>query len=214
MPAPNRDRRSFLKSAGSAAAATTSLAYFPWTEKSFANESKNDRPIIGGIGLGGMGSGDCQGHSGFGDIVAIADVDQEHAERAKNDERIGKGKADIYSDYRELLDRSDIDVVSIATPDHWHVKIAVEALLAGKHVFCQKPLTLTLEENQLIRNACKQHSDQVFFVGTQQRSSRDKFLRGSIWFKKACLEISARSPWASTAVPWGGRSQNRIHRQI
>jgi FixJ family two-component response regulator len=50
-----------------------------------------------------------------------------------------------------VLDRDDIDVVSIVTTDHWHVKIAIEALQAGKHVFCQKPLSLTLEENQLCR---------------------------------------------------------------
>ena len=128
MPSSRPNRRSFVKTAGSTAAAAGALAYFPWTEKSFANQSKNDRPQIGGIGLGGVGSGDCKGHANFGDIVAIADVDQKHAERAKADPRIGKGKADIYGDYRELLDRNDIDVVSIATPDHWHVKISVEAL--------------------------------------------------------------------------------------
>lgn len=183
----NSTRRSFLKTTGTAAAAAGSVAYFPWTEKSFANQSKNDRPVIGGIGLGGMGSGDCRGHASFGDIVAIADVDEGHAQRAKNDGRIGKGKADTYSDYREVLDRNDIDVVSIATPDHWHVKIAVEALQAGKHVFCQKPLTLTLEENQLIRNACKKYSDQVFFIGTQQRSDRGRFLRAVNMVQKGLL---------------------------
>ena len=99
MQCPRPNRRSFLTTSGSIAA-TSSLAYFPWTKKSFANQSKNDRPLIGGIGLGGMGSGDCRGHAGFADIVAIADVDRKHAERAKADPRIGRGKADIYGDYR------------------------------------------------------------------------------------------------------------------
>lgn len=182
--ATQRTRREFLHTA---AATAGSVAYFPWTQKSFANQSKNDRPRIGGIGLGGMGSGDCRGHARFGDIVAVADVDTKHALRAAAEEGIGKGKAAVYADYRELLDRDDIDVVSIATPDHWHVKIAVEALMAGKHVFCQKPLTLTLEENQLIRNACQKHPDQVFFIGTQQRSSRDKFLRAVNMVQKGLL---------------------------
>ena len=183
----NSNRRRFIKQSAATAVATSATAYFPWSEKAFANESKNDRPIIGGIGLGGMGSGDCRGHARFGDIVAVADVDQKHADRAKADERIGKGKADSYSDYRKILERNDIDVVSIATPDHWHVKIAIEALQAGKHVFCQKPLTLTLEENQLVRNACRKFDKQVFFIGTQQRSDRNKFLRAVNMVQKGLL---------------------------
>ena len=186
MSSLKNTRRVFMQSAATASACASTV-YFPWTEKTFANESKNDRPSIGGIGLGGMGSGDCRGHAGFGDIVAIADVDQKHAERANADERIGKGKADLYQDYRRLLDRKDIDIVSIATPDHWHVKIAVEALLAGKHVFCQKPLTLTLEENQLIRAACRKHPEQVFFIGTQQRSDQRRFLRAVNMVQKGLL---------------------------
>ncbi len=184
MPKPlNSSRRSFLQTA----AAATSVVYFPWSETAFANSSKNDRPVIGGIGLGGMGTGDCHEHSRFGDFMAVADVDSNHADRAKNDERIGKGKATAFSDYRRILDNKEIDVVSIATPDHWHVKIAIEALQAGKQVFCQKPLTLTLEENQLIRNACKKYSDQVFFVGTQQRSDRRRFLRAVNMVQKGLL---------------------------
>ena len=99
----NSNRRRFIKQSAATAVATSATAYFPWSEKAFANESKNDRPVIGGIGLGGMGSGDCRGHARFGDIVAVADVDQKHADRAKADERIGKGKADSYSDYRLSL---------------------------------------------------------------------------------------------------------------
>ena len=113
-----------------------------------------------------MGSGDARGHAGFGDILAVCDVDSRRAESAKNHGGIGKGKADAYEDYRKVLERDDIDVVSVVTPDHWHIKICIEALMAGKHVFCQKPLTLTLEENKLIRAACKKYSDRVFFIGT------------------------------------------------
>lgn len=148
---------------------------------------KNDRPSIGCIGVGSMGTGDARGHANFGDIVAICDVDRRHADRANNDQNIGKGKADVYADYRKLIERDDIDVVSVVTPDHWHVKIAIEALEAGKHVFCQKPLTLTLEENQLIRNACKKHDDKIFFIGTQQRSSQDRFLRAINMVQKGLL---------------------------
>ncbi len=124
-----------------------------------------------------MGTGDAREHARFGDILAVCDVDSQRAEAARSNIEIGQGKADAYGDYRKVLERNDIDVVSIVTPDHWHVKIALEALAAGKHVFCQKPLTLTLEENQLIRAACEKYKDRVFLVGTQQRSQRNLFLR-------------------------------------
>ena len=160
-PEPRTDRRQFLTSAASLAATAAAAAYFPWTRSTFANLSPNDRPRIGCIGVGGMGRGDAHEHKHFGDILAICDVDKEHADKVNAEEAVASGKADVYGDYRKVLERSDIDVVSIVTPDHWHVKIAIEALQAGKHVFCQKPLTLTLEENQLIRNAWPCSSGQV-----------------------------------------------------
>lgn len=180
----NVTRRDFLKTT---AAAGAFLPYFSWSEIGFANETKNDRPLIAHIGLGGMGTADARRHSKFGEIVAICDVDSAHAQKANDDENIGQGKADLYSDYRRVLDRKEIDVVCIATPDHWHVKIAIEALQAGKHVFCQKPLTLTLEENQLVRNACKKYSNQVFFIGTQQRDDKRRFLRAVNMVQKGLL---------------------------
>jgi predicted dehydrogenase len=130
-----------------------------------------------------MGIQDARQHAAFGDIIAVCDVDSQHAEQAKNDNGVGKDKAAVYDDYRKVLERNDIDVVSIVTPDHWHVKIAIEALRAGKHVFCQKPLTLTLEENQLIRNACKKYRDRVFVVGTQQRAVAGSFLARGLFLR-------------------------------
>lgn len=183
----NTNRRDFLRRSAASTVAGATIPYFAWTKNAFANNSANDRPQIGCIGVGSMGTGDARGHARFGDVVAVCDVDSRHAERAKNHDQIGKGKADAYEDYRQILDRDDIDVVSIVTPDHWHVKIAIEALQAGKHVFCQKPLTLTLEENQLIREACRQYKDQVFLVGTQQRSSRGRFLRAINMVQKGLL---------------------------
>ncbi|MBL7041430.1 MAG: Gfo/Idh/MocA family oxidoreductase [Pirellulaceae bacterium] len=187
MENPRTTRREFLRKSTVAAAAVGAVPYFVSSRKAFGGESANDRLQIGCIGVGSMGTGDARGHAGFGDIVAVCDVDSRHADRAKNDKNIGKGKADAYKDYRQVLERDDINVVSVVTPDHWHVKIAIEALQAGKHVFCQKPLTLTLEENQLIRAACKKYKDQVFFIGTQQRSDRGKFLRAINMVQKGLL---------------------------
>lgn len=205
---------------GTTAAATAGacMPYFAWSEKAFANNSKNDRPRIGCIGVGSMGagsnakdpgamsqgSGDAGGHANFGDILAVCDVDSRRVDRAKAHEKIGKGKADGYKDYRKILDRNDIDVVSIVTTDHWHVKIAIEALEAGKHVFCQKPLTLTLEENQLIRNACKKHKDKVFLVGTQQRADRRKFMRAVNMVQRGLLGDIKNITVGINGSPTGG----------
>lgn len=197
-------RRGFLRSTSAAATAAAVVPYFASSPKAFANQSANDRPQIGCIGVGSMGTGDARDHARFGDIVAVCDVDSRRAEAAKADENIGKGKADAYEDYRRVLERDDIDVVSIVTPDHWHVKIAVEALEAGKHVFCQKPLTLTLEENQLIRNACDKHKDRTFFIGTQQRSDKDLFLRAVNMVQKGLLGDIQKITVGIDGSPTGG----------
>ncbi len=187
MTKKNNTRRDFLKKSTAAAAAAGAVPYFSWNEKAFSADSPNDRLKVGCVGMGGMGCGDARGHNHFADVVAVCDVDTERAEKAKNDGRIGKGKADAYQDYRKIIERDDIDIVSVVTTDHWHVKIAIEALEAGKHVFSQKPLTLTIEENQLVRNACKKHKDKIFFVGTQQRSDGNKFLRAVNMVQKGLL---------------------------
>ncbi|MBM4002153.1 MAG: Gfo/Idh/MocA family oxidoreductase [Planctomycetes bacterium] len=202
MSNAGRNRRQFLQSATALAAGAASVG-FPWSRTAFANRAKNDRPTIGCIGVGSMGTGDAHGHANFGDIVAVCDVDSVHAERARQDPKIGKGTADACKDYRKILERKDIDVVSIVTPDHWHVKIAIEALQAGKHVFCQKPLTLTLEENQLIRAACKKYSDRIFTVGTQQRSD-GMFLRAINMVQKGLLGDIKKVTVGINGSPTGG----------
>lgn len=203
----NRNRREFIKKTTAAAAAASFVPYIHTSANAATTLSANDKFTIGCIGLGGMGTGDAHGHANFGDIVAVCDVDTNHADRAKNDARIGKGKADSYTDYRKLLDRKDINVVSIVTPDHWHTKIAIEALQAGKHVFCQKPLTLTLQENLAIRAACKANPNLVFFIGTQQRSDRNLFMRAVNMVRKGLLGDIKRIVCGINGSPTGGPFQ-------
>ena len=145
-------RRNFLKTASAAGAA----AYFPWSQKAFANDSANDRPVFATIGLRNQGWAITRKSFRFADFAALADVDSQVLET--NVQRVEKSqgkKPDAYKDYRKILDRKDIDAVMIATPGHWHTKIAVEAMLAGKDVYCEKPLTLTIDEGKLIEKVVK-----------------------------------------------------------
>ncbi len=116
--------------------------------------------------MGGRGAGIGHDADKFGNVVACADVDCAAAEKF-----VGKlaGKCHAYLDYRKLIERPDIDVIICATPDHWHTKIVLETMQAGKHLYCEKPLTLTLEESKLIAQAAKGFK-KTFQVGTQQRS--------------------------------------------
>jgi predicted dehydrogenase len=165
-------RRSFLLQSAAAA----SVPYFSWNTRLLADEtqSKNDRFRLGVIGAGGMANGNMKAAAAYCDVVAIADVDSERA--ASSNEAMSKGKADVYSDYRKILERKDIDVIHVATPDHWHTKPLVEAMLAGKDVYCEKPLTLTIDEGKLIRKIQKQ-TGRVVQVGTQQRSTFGLFTK-------------------------------------
>ena len=182
-------RREFLKQSALGATGVAIVPYLFSSTQPVQAQEASDRLRMGCIGVGSMGRGDAGGFNGLVDIVAACDVDSSHLDivQASN---IGKrkddGTLDTCKDYRKILERKDIDVVSVVTPDHWHVKIAIEALQAGKHVFCQKPLTLTVEEGQLIRAACKKY-DKVFQVGTQQRSQRDQFALAALMIRKGML---------------------------
>jgi predicted dehydrogenase len=128
--------------------------------------SPNDRLRVGAIGMRYQGSVIAEKAQAFGDIVAVCDVDRQVAEKAKS--QFG-GQADLYEDYRDLLAREDVDVITIGAPDHWHAKMLIDACRAGKDVYCEKPLTLTVEEGQHILRAVKE-SQRVVQVGTWQRS--------------------------------------------
>ncbi|HEY1380894.1 MAG TPA: Gfo/Idh/MocA family oxidoreductase [Gemmataceae bacterium] len=101
-----------------------------------------------------------------GSIVAVCDVDRSRAEALRG---AHCPKAEITGDYRHVLERDDIRAVLIATPDHWHARIAVEALHAGKAVYCEKPISLTVAEGQALVRAVRQ-TGGVFQAGTQQRT--------------------------------------------
>ncbi|HEV3003936.1 MAG TPA: Gfo/Idh/MocA family oxidoreductase [Pirellulales bacterium] len=102
----------------------------------------------------------------YGHLVAVCDVNRLRAEQVRREHCPW---ADIHGDHRELLARDDVQAVFIATPDHWHAAIALAALQAGKAVYCEKPLTLTIAEGQLL-TAAANASNCTFQVGTQQRS--------------------------------------------
>jgi len=169
------NRRSFLKKtvvAGTAA----SMPYFFSQKPTLASETKakNDRIPIGLIGAGGMGNGNMRAAKEWVDVVAIADADQSRMD--STNKQLSEGKADTYKDYTKILERDDIKIVHIATPDHWHTKPLIEAMLAGKDVYCEKPLTLTIDEGKLIRKVQKE-TGRIVQVGTQQRSSFNLFTK-------------------------------------
>ena len=127
-------------------------------------KSKNDRFQIGAIGMRYQGTVITEKARLFGDVVAIADVDRHVREQA----RASFGSTPkIFEDYQEMLDRKDIDVVLIGAPDHWHSKMLIDAVRAGKDVYREKPLTLTIDEGKVLRDVVAK-SDQVVQVGTWQ----------------------------------------------
>jgi len=124
----------------------------------------SDTILIGGIGVGRQGRGLL--HVAWGArVVAVADVYQKHLDE------VTKARGwHAYKDYRQLLDRQDIDAVTVGTPDHWHVPCSLHAAQAGKDVYCEKPLSLTIREGRLLVQAVRRYA-RVFQTGSQQRSS-------------------------------------------
>jgi predicted dehydrogenase len=202
----SQSRRDFLRETATLTAAGVLMPSLLAGTRTMADESKspNARPRVGCIGLGGMGHGDARAIRRYGDILAVCDVDRQHAEHARDDKNIGNGKAEVYEDYRRLLDRKDIDLVTISTPDHWHTRIAIAALKAGKDAYCQKPLTLTIDEGKLLCKVVKD-TKRILQVGTQQRSEyRNMFLTAVALVREGRLGKVKRVTCAIGGAPKGG----------
>ena len=170
-------RRSFLKTS-----VATSVAAYLGTglraKESYSATFKaaNERPVVGFIGTGiRYHTYHCKKALAYGPCAGIADCDAVQLGRAQQaaidihrekDQPLVIGAHD---DYRYLLDRNDVDVIVIGSVDHWHTKMVCDALNAGKDVYCEKPLTLTIREGQQIVEAQKK-TGRVIQVGTQQRT--------------------------------------------
>ncbi|MGB0355102.1 MAG: Gfo/Idh/MocA family protein, partial [Opitutales bacterium] len=170
----NLNRRQFLNRTSMAATSgILASSSFPFIA-SAQDSSANERLQFAAIGVGGRGAGIANNARRLADIVAVCDLDTQRIDRVNKS--LAQGKAKGYQDYRKILDRKDIDFVTIGTTDHWHTRIAIHAMQAGKDVYCEKPLTLTIEEGKQICKVTKE-TGRVFQVGTQQRSEMgQKFL--------------------------------------
>ena len=131
----------------------------------------SDRIVMGGIGIGNMGNGDQDAFLSRPDVqyVAVCDVRAGVREAAKGkvDKRYNNTDCQAYNDFRELLSRPDIDAVHVATPDHWHAIMVIEACRQGKDVYCQKPETRTLREGPLMVEAARRYA-RVVSGGSQR----------------------------------------------
>lgn len=166
-------RRRFLKISSAAAAATGLPLWFLEREAQSAQEPKrlspNDRPGVALVGCGGQGRGDATNASRFGDILAVCDVDQKHLEdAAKQFTKDGKTPAK-FNDFRKVMERDDVGVIITATPDHWHTLVNLAATQAGKDIYGEKPLTLTINEGKRLVKAVRKQNT-IFQTGSQQRS--------------------------------------------
>ena len=199
-------RRGFLKSATGTAVGAVS---FPYVVSSSAlgmagGVAASERIAVGCVGIGPQGRGVMGNFLRQKDaqVVAVCDVKSnvlKAGQERVNKHYQGTGCA-AYKDFRKLMARDDIDVVLAATPDHWHVLVALAAVRAGKDVYLEKPMGLSLAEDQALRTAVHRHG-RVFQFGTQQRSSRN--------FRFACeLALNGRIGKLHTINVWSpGSSQ-------
>jgi len=187
-------RRTFIKKAGIAAATVAAPTVVPSTV--FGAKAPSNRITMGFIGVGGMGTNDMRNFMGQPDVQILAVCDpvkatnqyghwythgwngsyfgREAARMIVDDYYSSKSagsykSCDAYIDYRELVERTDIDAVMIATPDHWHAVIAVAAANSGKHIYGEKPLSLTVAEGRAMVEAVERNAVK-FQTGTHRRS--------------------------------------------
>ena len=178
-------RRQFLKLTSAATLSAPFILSFAGAAT--GQRGPNDRITLGFIGTGKQGRGLLNNFLTMpnSQVVAVCDVDttrRVHHRKIVEEFYSIKGNTEFkgcaeFEDFRDLIARKDIDAVVIATPDHWHAYIAIAACNAGKDVYCEKPLSLTIHEARAMVNAARKN-DRVFQTGSMQRSSSE--------FRKAC----------------------------
>ncbi len=171
------NRRDFLKAAAGAVAGTVAVPYLIPGSALGADgrTAPSNRIVMGGIGIGNQGHGDQGAFLGHDDVqyVAACDVNEKTLNAAldRANARYHNKDCKPYHDFRDLLARTDIDAVHVATPDHWHIPIVIEACRHGKDVYCQKPETRTLYEGPLVVAAARRYGRVV--SGGSQRVLED-----------------------------------------
>ncbi len=161
----------------------------------FGNDEKpapSERVTVGHIGVGGQGGYLFRGTQQVGEAQSVAVAD---CFKSRRDGYTAACKGKAYADFRELLARDDIDCVVVATPDHWHVPIAIMAARSGKSAYVEKPLGLTLEQNILCQKVFEEKG-QYFQYGTQQRSQENcrlgcSLVRQGVIGKVHTIEVDA-----------------------
>ncbi len=209
----NLNRRRFLQSTGALAGLALPAWYLEQCAAATPQTAGEDAPPservrLGLIGCGGQGIGDAKNAKRFAEIVAVCDVDAAHLENGKKEFPGAEG----YADFRKLLERTDIDAVICGTVDHWHSLVAIGAMKAGKDIYCEKPLTLTIDEGKKLVDA-ERETGRILQTGTQQRSSREfrlavnlvrngrigKLLKAEVWLPAGLRQ----GPFSTSPVPDG-----------
>ena len=184
------NRRQFIKRTAGAMIGGIAIPYIiPSSVLGRSNGiAPSDKIAVGCVGTGGMGRGNMQTFLDEPDahVLAVCDVDANHLQRAKRqvDDFYGNSDCAAYRDFRELIARNDIDVISLATPDHWHAIVAVSAAKAGKDIYGEKPISHSLLEGRAMCDAVKRYG-RIWQTGSWQRSQAN--------FRFACeLVINSR----------------------
>jgi glucose-fructose oxidoreductase len=206
------NRRHFLRATSSA---LLGVAIFPEVAPSSVlgadgTTAPSNRLAVGCVGVGPQGQGDMSNFLQQSDarVVAVCDVkkDQLAQTRDQVNQKYQNQDCATFEDFRELMARKDIDVVLVATPDHWHIPVTLAAMRAGKDVYCEKPLGLSLQEHQLLRQTAKQ-TGRIFQFGTQQRS-QDQFRQACELVRNGRIgKLRHINVWAPGSTPGGSTQQ-------
>jgi hypothetical protein len=207
-------RRQFL---GSSAGAVAALSIIPASALGRGGTPPSDRVTVGIMGSGGRGVFETRQYPSFDNTVIVAVCDAQESRRMRAKETLEKEYAAqrpgnpyrgirMYRDFRELLAQKDIDAVYIASPDHWHVSMLIPALAAGKHVHCEKPLGVSIEQDLAALKAVSK-SKKVFQYGAELRSNAqtrkaiELVLNGRIGKVTKLYVVSPPSATGGSATP-------------